>query len=103
MANEKRLYTVKWPKSDDYVLKSISGVLVESNVQRQIALHFYNEVRELEEEVQFQDDGQRMGEPREVIYTREMTESILMGEATAVQLRDILNTLFPVQESGEIN
>ena len=95
MASGKKLYTVKWPKADGYRLQSHSGVLVESNVQRQVALHFYNEARELEPEVQYQEDGQRMGTEREVVYAREITGTVLLGEASVIQLRDVLNTMFP--------
>lgn len=103
MASGKKLYTVKWPKADGYWLRSHSGVLVESNVQRQIALHFYNEVRELEPEIQYQQDGQRMGTERDVVYAREITGTALLGEAAAIQLRDVLNTMFPPEGPGEMN
>lgn len=108
MSNGNQLYTVKWPKSADYRIRSVSGVMVESNLQRQIALHFYNEVRELEAEIQYQSDGQRGGEARPMVYQRELADSILIGESAALQLRDLLNTLYPPQSappqtSEEIN
>ena len=97
MSNGNQLYTVKWPRSADYRLRSMSGVMVESNLQRQTVLHFFNEVRELEGEIQYQSDGQRSGEARPVIYQRELADSIMIGEGTALQLRDLLNTLYPPQ------
>lgn len=103
MASGKKLYTVKWPKANEYRLQSHSGVLVESNVQRQIALHFYNEARELEPEIQYQEDGQRMGVEREVAYIREITGTVLLAEASAIQLRDVLNTMFPPEQPDEMN
>lgn len=103
MSKGNKLYTVKWPKAEGYRIKSLSGVLVESNVQRQIALHFYNEIRELETEIQFQEDGQRMGEDRGVVYMREMTDSILLSETAAVHLRDVLNTVFPAETPDGLN
>ena len=81
----------------------MSGVLLESNVQRQIALHFYNEVRELEEEVQYREDGQRDGDPREVTYVRELSDSLLISEEAALHLRNVLNSVFPVTEPEEMN
>lgn len=103
MASAKKLYTVKWPKADQHRLQSHSGVLVESNVQRQVALHFYNEMRELEPEIQYQEDGQRMGMEREVVYVREITNSVLLGESSAIQLRDMLNSIFPPESPDELN
>ena len=84
------LYTVKWPKAAAHTTKSVSGVLVESNVRGQLALHFYNEVRELEPQVEYMEDGARAGRPRSVTYVREITDSILLSGATARQLRDVL-------------
>lgn len=84
------LYTVKWPKAAAHTTKSVSGVLVESNVRGQLALHFYNEVRELEPQVEYMEDGARAGRPRTVTYVREITDSILLSGATARQLRDVL-------------
>lgn len=84
------LYTVKWPKAAAHTTKSVSGVLVESNVRGQLALHFYNEVRELEPQVEYMEDGARAGRPRSVAYVREITDSILLSGATARQLRDVL-------------
>jgi hypothetical protein len=96
-------FTVKWPKAAGYQTKSLSGVLVETNVQRQVALHFFNEIREIEEEVQYGDDGSRTTEPRTIIYVRELSDTILIGEAAARQLRDMLLTLFPLTPPEEIN
>ncbi len=84
------LYTVKWPKAAAHTTKSVSGVLVESNVRGQLALHFYNEVRELEPQVEYMEDGARAGRPRSVAYVREITDSILLSGATVRQLRDVL-------------
>ena len=96
-------FTVKWPKAAGYQAKSLSGVHVESNVQRQVALHFFNEMRELEGEVQYTSDGQRATESRGVTYVREVSDTILIGESTALQLRDTLLALFPVTKSEEMN
>jgi hypothetical protein len=73
----------------------VSGVLLESNVHRQVALHFYNELRELEYEVQYSLDGNRVSESRGITYVRELSDTILISEGVARQLRDMLNTLFP--------
>ena len=62
----KELYTVKWPAAAAHQIKSVSGVLLEANVHRQIALHFYNELRELEDEVQYSMDGSRISETRDI-------------------------------------
>ena len=90
------LYTVKWPKAAAHATKSVSGVLVESNVRGQLALHFYNEVRELEPQVEYMEDGARAGRPRSVAYVREITDSILLSGTTARQLRDVLGEFLPV-------
>ncbi|MCH7477176.1 MAG: hypothetical protein IIA14_03630 [SAR324 cluster bacterium] len=103
MAKDEKLYIVKWPKAEGYRIRSMSGVLVESNVQRQIVLHFYNEVRELEEEVQYREDGQRDGDPRAVTYVRELSDSLLISEETAMNLRHVLNSLFPAPDPEEMN
>ena len=103
MSADKKLYTVKWPRAEEHVIKSSSGVHVESNVARQLALHFYNETREMEDVVAYGEDGTRVGEPREIIYLREITDTILISEPTARQLRDILNSLYPAQAPEEIN
>ena len=84
------LYSIKWPKADAHETKSVSGVLVESNVRGQLALHFYNEVRELEQKVEYMENGSRAAPPRAVTYVREITDSILLSGATARQLRDVL-------------
>lgn len=103
MATEKKLYTVKWPRAVTHATKSSSGVLVESNVQRQIALHFYNETREMEDVVEYDEDGKRLAESREIVYIRELTDTILIGESAARQLKEILNSLYPGPAPGEIN
>ena len=90
------LYTVKWPKAAAHTTKSVSGVLVESNVRGQLALHFYNEVRELEPRIEYMEDGARAGRPRSVTYVREITDSILLSGATARQLRDVLGEFLSV-------
>lgn len=96
-------FTVKWPKGPHYQVKSLSGVHVETNVQRQVALHFFNEMREIEEEVQYSSEGARATEPRAISYVRELSDTILIGESTAMQLRDMLLALFPVTPPEEIN
>ena len=95
-SDEVPLYTVKWPKADAHETKSVSGVLVESNVRGQLALHFYNEVRELESRVEYMEDGSRADPPRSVTYVREITDSILLSGATARQLRDVLDEFLSV-------
>lgn len=91
----QNVFTVKWPKCSGYQAQSLSGVHVETNVQRQVALHFYNEIRELEEEVQYTGEGARASEPRTVTYVRELVGTMLIGESAALQLRDMLLALFP--------
>ena len=97
-AGETPLYTVKWPKAAAHVTKSVSGVLVESNVRGQVALHFYNEVRELEPRVDYMEDGSRAEPPRPVTYVREITDSVLLGASTARQLRDVLDGFLSVSQ-----
>ena len=77
--SEAPLYTIKWPKADAHTTRSVSGVLVESNVRGQLALHFYNEIRELEPKVEYMEDGSRAEPPRSVTYVREITDSILLS------------------------
>ena len=95
-SSETPLYTVKWPKAETHETKSVSGVLVESNVRGQLALHFYNEVREIEPKVTYMENGSRADPPRSVIYVREVTDSILLSGATARQLRDVLEEFLSV-------
>ena len=90
------LYTVKWPKAAAHTTKSVSGVLVEGNVRGQLALHFYNEVRELEPQVEYMEDGARARSARSVTYVREITDSILLAGSTARQLRDVLGEFLSV-------
>ena len=92
------LYTIKWPKAGTHETKSVSGVLVESNVRGQLALHFYNEVREIEPKVEYMEDGSRAAPPRLVTYVREITDSILLSGATASQLRNVLEEFLSVQQ-----
>ncbi len=101
MSDSEKLYTVKWPKAADHRTRSLSGVTVETNAQHQIALHFFNECRELEEEVVFNEQGLRTTDARSITYTRELVETMLLNEDTARQLRDSLNALFPVTSVGE--
>jgi hypothetical protein len=101
MAIGKRLYSVKWPKAANHRVRSLSGVMVESNVQRQIALHFFNEVREIEDQVDYDADGGRQSEPRPIAYIREMTDTILLSDSAARQLRDMLLTLLPLEAEGK--
>ena len=95
-SSETPLYTVKWPRADTHSTKSVSGVLVESNVRGQLALHFYNEIRELEPKVEYMEDGSRADPPRPVTYVREITDSVLLSGATARQLRDVLDEFLSV-------
>lgn len=97
------IFTVKWPRAPEYQTKSLSGVHVETNVQRQVALHFFNEIRELEDEVQYSSEGKRATEPRGVTYVREITETLLISEPAAMQLRDMLLALFPLAAREDIN
>jgi hypothetical protein len=76
---------------------------VETNVQRQVALHFYNEIRELEDEVQYTSQGGRATDPRTVTYVRELVGTMLIGEAAAVQLRDMLLALYPLSPQAKAN
>ena len=99
-SSETPLYTVKWPKADAHETKSVSGVLVESNVRGQLALHFYNEVRELETRIEYMEDGSRADPPRSVTYVREITDSILLSGSTARQLRDVLDEFLSVPENN---
>lgn len=39
--NANSFYTIKWPTARTHQTKSLSGVLVETNAQRQVALHFW--------------------------------------------------------------
>ena len=94
MSDSDTYYTVKWPRSPEHRLRSRSGVLVETNVQGQVALHFYDETRELDPEVRFGETGERLSEPRGIVYVREVADTLLLGESGARQLRDVLNTLF---------
>ena len=97
-SGETPLYTVKWPKAAAHTTKSVSGVLVESNVRGQLALHFYNEIRELEPRVDYMEDGSRADPPRPVTYVREITDSVLLGATTARQLRDVLDEFLSVSQ-----
>ena len=98
VSSETPLYAVKWPRAATHATKSVSGVLVESNVRGQLALHFYNEVRELEPRIEYMEDGSRAGAPRSVTYVREITDSILLSGATARQLRDVLDEFLSVSQ-----
>ena len=98
MSSATPLYSVKWPRAEAHETKSVSGVLVESNVRGQLALHFYNEVRELEPKVEYMEDGSRAAPPRSVTYVREITDSILLTGATARQLRNVLDEFLSVSQ-----
>lgn len=102
MSNSDKYYTVKWPADSNHQTKSLSGVLVETNVQKQIALHFYNEYRELEDKVEYAVDGSRTGEPRNITYVRMLTDTMLISDNAARQLRDMLNTLFPDRPGDDV-
>lgn len=99
-AGSTPLYTIKWPRASTHATKSVSGVLVEGNVRGQLALHFYNEVRELEPQVEYMEDGSRADAPRAVTYVREITDSILLTGATARQLHDVLGEFLAVTQNA---
>ena len=101
-ADETPLYTIEWPRANAHETKSVSGVLVERNVHSQVALHFYNEVRELEPSVRYMEDGSRADPSRTLTYVREITDSILLSGATARRLRDILDEIL-AGEPGELS
>jgi hypothetical protein len=103
LSNPRRLFSVKWPKAPDHRSRSLSGVLVETNIQHQVALHFFNEVRELDEQVDYDQDGARQTEAREIVYVRELAETILLGNTAARQLRDVLLTLFPLEAEERLS
>ncbi len=103
MASETNMFSVRWPKAGDHRTKSLSGVMVESNLQRQIALHFYNEFREMEAEVQYDEQGARNSPGRGIVYVREVTDTLLIGDSAALQLRDVLNTLFPEKSRDPVH
>ena len=94
MSDSTTYYTVKWPRAPEHRLRSRSGVLVETNVQGQVALHFFDETRELDSEVRFDETGERISDPRGIVYVREVADSVLLTESSARQLRDVLNTLY---------
>ena len=94
---ETPLYTIEWPRADAHETKSVSGVLAERNVHGQIALHFYNEVRELEPSIRYMEDGSRADPSRALTYVREITDSILLTGATARRLRDVLDEILSVR------
>ena len=94
MSDSITYYTVKWPRAPEHRLRSRSGVLVETNVQGQVALHFYDETRELDAEVRFDERGERISDPRSIVYVREIADTLLLTDSSARQLRDVLDTLF---------
>lgn len=94
MSEPTTYYTVKWPRAPEHRLRSRSGVLVETNVQGQVALHFFDETRELDPEVRFDEAGKRISSPRGIAYVREVADTLLLSESSARQLRDVLDDLF---------
>ena len=94
MSEPTTYYTVKWPRAPEHRLRSRSGVLVETNVQGQVALHFFDETRELDPEVRFDEAGKRISPPRGIAYVREVADTLLLSESSARQLRDVLDNLF---------
>ena len=98
--DDSPLYTIEWPRAYTHETKSVSGVLVERNIHGQLALHFYNEVRELEPSIQYMEDGSRADSPRALTYVREITDSILLSGATARHLRDRLEECLAVLQDG---
>ena len=97
---ETPLYTIRWPRAETHETRSVSGVLVERNVHGQLALHFYNEVRELEPSIDYMEDGSRATPPRALTYVREITDSILLSGVTAGRLRDVLDELLSGTRGG---
>ena len=96
-------YTVKWPRAPEHRLRSRSGVLVETNVQGQVALHFFDETRELDAEVRFNEAGDRTSDPRGIVYVREITDTLLLSDGNARQLCEVLNALFSEPEPQRMN
>lgn len=94
MSDSDTYYTVKWPRTADHRLRSRSGVLVETNVQGQVALHFFDETRELDSEIGYNEAGERISGPRGIVYAREVSETILLSESSARQLGEVLGALF---------
>ncbi len=103
MSESTTYYTVKWPRASEHRLRSRSGVLVETNVQGQVALHFFDETRELDPEVRFNETGERISEPRGIVYVREVADTLLLSESSARQLRDVLTTLFAESTPQRMN
>lgn len=103
MSESTTYYTVKWPRAPEHRLRSRSGVLVETNVQGQVAFHFFDETRELDPEVRFDETGERTSQPRGIVYVREVAESLLLSESSARQLRDVLDTLFTKSAPRRMN
>ena len=88
-AAQTPLYTIKWPKTDTHATKSASGVLVESNLRGQVAMHIYNEVRELESQVEYNKDGSRASSARSVTYVREIVETFLIRQQHQLRVHDV--------------
>ena len=103
MSQSDDYYTVKWPHAKDYRIRSVSGVVVESNIQNQISFHFYNEIREIEPVVAYDQHGARSSEPRSITYVREVADTLVLSEGAARQFRDVLNTYFAEQSSEALN
>jgi len=103
MGEQKKLYSIKWPLDERHRTESVSGVLVENNLHHQFALHFYNEVRELEREVAYDEEGKNLNTPRGVDYMRHIVQTILLSEASAINLRDVLNSLFPTGNPNHLS
>lgn len=103
MSESTTYYTVKWPRAPEHRLRSRSGVLVETNVQGQVALHFFDETRELDPEVRFDEAGGRISPPRGIAYVREVADTLLLSESSARQLRDVLDNLFADRAPQRMN
>lgn len=103
MSDSTTYYTVKWPRAPEHRLRSRSGVLVETNVQGQVALHFFDETRELDPEVRFDEAGGRISPPRGIAYVREVADTLLLSESSARQLRDVLDNLFADRAPQRMN
>lgn len=103
MSDSTTYYTVKWPRAPEHRLRSRSGVLVETNVQGQVALHFFDETRELDPEVRFDEAGGRVSPPRGIAYVREVADTLLLSESSARQLRDVLDNLFADRAPQRMN
>ncbi|MDH4247968.1 MAG: hypothetical protein OEW39_09130 [Deltaproteobacteria bacterium] len=103
MTEQKKLYSVLWPTAERHRTESVSGVMVEVNLHQQLAFHFYNEVRELEKMVTYNEEGNSLNTPREANYLRQVVQTILLSETAALGLRDVLNIMYPPRSSETLS